>query len=204
VTEQYDAIVVGGGPAGASAAILLAQAGWSVALVEKLRFPRRKVCGECIAATNLALLDLLGIGKAFHKVAGVPLRKLAFMMGRHTVHADLPPLQNGAHSWGKALGREYLDTLLVARAAEVGATVLQPWSVQSITGGPGAYYCEAVAIESGEQRLLHAPVVIAAHGSWELAPDAATGTRQSKKPAAPPSSTVQAKRALPPSIKTST
>jgi heterodisulfide reductase subunit A-like polyferredoxin len=58
----FDAVIVGAGPAGSSAAILLARAGWSVALVEKQRFPRRKVCGECIAASNLSLLDALGIG----------------------------------------------------------------------------------------------------------------------------------------------
>ena len=45
--------IVGAGPAGSAAAILLARAGWSVALVERQRFPRRKVCGECIAASNL-------------------------------------------------------------------------------------------------------------------------------------------------------
>ena len=41
----FDALIIGAGPAGSSAAILLARAGWSVALIEKQRFPRRKVCG---------------------------------------------------------------------------------------------------------------------------------------------------------------
>jgi 2-polyprenyl-6-methoxyphenol hydroxylase-like FAD-dependent oxidoreductase len=67
---RFDAVVVGAGPAGASTAILLARAGWSVALVERQRFPRRKVCGECIAASNLPLLDALGIGDAVARLAG--------------------------------------------------------------------------------------------------------------------------------------
>ena len=62
MSARFDAVIVGAGPAGSSAAILLARAGWSVALVERQRFPRRKVCGECIAASNLALLDALGVG----------------------------------------------------------------------------------------------------------------------------------------------
>ena len=42
---RFDAIIIGAGVAGSTAAILLARAGWSVALVEKQHFPRRKVCG---------------------------------------------------------------------------------------------------------------------------------------------------------------
>lgn len=182
---KVDAVVIGGGPAGASTAIFLALAGWSVVLVEKQHFPRRKVCGECIAAPNLELLDALGIGAAFDAIAGAPLRNVAYMLGEHTIHAQLPPYQDSIHPWGKALGREHLDTLLVARAAQVGVMVLQPWNVRSITGEPGHYRCEAVDVASGEIRLLHAPVVVAAHGSWELAPDATTGMRQNKKPPMP-------------------
>src|SRR5262245_14089568 len=51
-----DALIVGAGPAGSAAALLLARAGWSVALIEKAEFPRRKVCGEFISATSLPLL----------------------------------------------------------------------------------------------------------------------------------------------------
>ena len=39
---RYDAIVIGAGPAGGTAALMLARAGWSVAIVEKNSFPRRR------------------------------------------------------------------------------------------------------------------------------------------------------------------
>ena len=71
MSNRYDALVIGGGVAGSTAAILLAAAGWSVALVEKRAFPRRKVCGECIAAPNVALLDALGVGRRVSR-AGRP------------------------------------------------------------------------------------------------------------------------------------
>ena len=74
---EYDAIIVGAGPAGSTAAILLASAKWSVALIEKQTFPRRKVCGACIAASNMPILAALGIGDALARSAGPELREVA-------------------------------------------------------------------------------------------------------------------------------
>src|SRR3982751_5643548 len=117
MTTPYDAAIVGAGPAGAAAAILLARAGWSAALIERQTFPRRKVCGECVAASNLALLDALGVGSEFDRRAGAELRRVALLRGADTIVAELPDGESGARRWGRALGREQLDTLL-ADAAE--------------------------------------------------------------------------------------
>jgi len=171
---EFDAIIVGAGPAGAAAAILLARAGWSVALVEKQRFPRRKVCGECMAASNLPLLAALGIGDAFETAAGPALRHVALMQGMRTVVADLPANADKSHLWGRALARETLDMLLVEQARMVGATVLQPWSVKRIQGSVGAWQCDVRATDCAHALNLRAPLLIDAHGSWEpLAADRA-------------------------------
>jgi len=168
--SNFDVIIIGAGPAGSSAAIWLARAGWSVALVEKQAFPRRKVCGECIAASNLPLLDALGIGVAFEEAAGPELRRVALMRGESTVTADLPAATHPRYRWGRALGRETLDTLLLARARVAGAHVFQPWSVKTVEGGAGAWCCELRSVDSGASVTLRAPVTIAAHGSWEALP----------------------------------
>jgi len=168
---RFDALIIGAGPAGSSAAILLANAGWSVALIEKQRFPRRKVCGECVAASNLPLLDALGIGEDFGRQAGADLKRVALMHGTQSIYADLPPAANPLHPWGRALGRETLDTLLLARARTAGATVLQPWTVQSIRGAAGSHVCTVRDAAFDQQRVLHAPVAIYAHGSWEPLPE---------------------------------
>jgi len=164
---RFDAVIIGAGPAGSTAAILLARAGWSVALVEKQRFPRRKVCGECIAASNLPLLHALGIGKQFDISAGPELRQVALMQGRRTLTADLPAAHHPHPAWGRALGRESLDTLMLEQARASGATVLQPWSVQALGKNADMHQCEIRAIGSDHTENLHAPVLIAAHGSWE-------------------------------------
>jgi flavin-dependent dehydrogenase len=170
--SSHDAIVIGAGPAGSAAAIVLARAGWSVALVEKEPFPRRKVCGECVAASNLPLLDELGIGGAFDAVAGPALRRVALMSGERTIEADLPPPAAGTQQWGRALGRETLDVLLLEQARAKGVEVLQPWSVQAIEGVPGNWHCRIRAAHADKSSVLRARVAIDAHGSWQELPSA--------------------------------
>ena len=181
--RNFDAIIVGAGPAGSAAAIVLARAGWAVALIEKQRFPRRKVCGECIAASNLPLLDALGIAQAFDASAGPDLRQVTLLRAHADVTADLPAADHARHPWGRALGRETLDSLLLEQARCAGAEVLQPWSVQSIRGAAGAWQCELRAVESLTSMRLHAPVVVDAHGSWEALPSARPRRRVGRGPA---------------------
>ncbi len=166
----FDVVIVGAGLAGSSAAIRLASAGWSVALVERQRFPRRKVCGECIAATNLPLLASLGVGEAFKALAGPELRRVTLLQGERSVTAELPAADHADFRWGRALGRETLDNLLLERARAAGASVFQPWAVQSILGAAGAWHCELRALETSVRLRLRASVVIDAHGSWEDLP----------------------------------
>jgi len=169
---KFDAVIVGAGPAGSAAAILLARAGWPVALVERQRFPRRKVCGECVAASNLPLLEALGVATGFSAAAAPELRRVTLMARDSAVAADLPSAADERFRWGRALGRETLDTLLLAQARGAGAEIFQPWSLQAIEGTAGAWHCEVRSLESDSRLRLHASLIIDAHGSWEDLPSA--------------------------------
>jgi flavin-dependent dehydrogenase len=178
----FDAIVIGAGPAGSCAAILLSRAGWSVALLEAHAFPRRKVCGECIAASNLALLEALGVGKALRRCAGPELRRVALWCGDERIDAALPACGDGGHAWGRAMAREHLDLLLLEQARALGAAVLQPCRALAIRAAARGAEYEVDAADGGMKLSLRAPVIIRAHGSWQPPPADQTLWSRDRKP----------------------
>ncbi|MDB5812853.1 MAG: dependent oxidoreductase [Betaproteobacteria bacterium] len=166
--SEYDALVVGAGPAGATAALMLARAGWSVAVVEKAVFPRRKVCGEFISATSLPLFEELGIANDFLAHAGPPVREVGLYAGNTRLAAAMPRFPHGGERYGRALCRERFDAALLRAAANAGAVIWQPWTVKRLSQGANGLHAASVYGEDRRQATtLRARVVIAAHGSWE-------------------------------------
>lgn len=107
----YDAIVVGAGPAGAHLAYLLARSGRHVALLDKARFPRDKVCGGGLSRKALALLDF-DITRIAHRwVSGAFLT----FQNRSAVVKDL------GYAAGCMVLRRELDQALLDRACRAGA-----------------------------------------------------------------------------------
>jgi 2-polyprenyl-6-methoxyphenol hydroxylase-like FAD-dependent oxidoreductase len=91
------------------------------------------------------------------------------MRGDKSIRAPLPA--TGAEPvWSRAVGREDLDTLLLAQAVACGVTLWQPWALQGVQGSAGDWHCSLRAVATQERTTLDAEVLIDAHGSWEPLP----------------------------------
>ncbi|HXF77601.1 MAG TPA: FAD-dependent monooxygenase [Usitatibacter sp.] len=163
--RRVDALVIGAGPAGATAALVLARGGLSVLLAEKSAFPRRKVCGEYISAASWPLLDEIGAAH-LEAGAGPPVHAVGFFAGAHVASSPMPLLEGRA---GRAVRREILDTELTALARDAGADVHQPATVVSYQRLGGRFEAH-LEDEDANAQEIEARVVIAAHGSWERPP----------------------------------
>lgn len=123
-----DATIIGAGPAGCAAAILLARAGWKVTLVEQHRFPRDKVCGECLSALGIDVLDRLGLKSEIATLHPVQLTRAALISpDGHAATLALPRAM-----WG--VSRMALDASLLEAVCRAGVTIMQPARCEQVNG----------------------------------------------------------------------
>jgi menaquinone-9 beta-reductase len=169
--SSWDLVVIGGGPAGASAAINAARAGIQVLLLEKGSFPRHKVCGEFVSGESLQLLNSLLANSLetrrlldrVPRIDGVRL----FIDG-HTVHVPIEPV-------AASLARYDMDAALWQAAAAAGVDTRTDSPVLEITGrGPfevrtdsGSVTARAVIDTAGRwSNLTQKPLHLASAPKW--------------------------------------
>ncbi|MGI4731898.1 MAG: NAD(P)/FAD-dependent oxidoreductase [Janthinobacterium lividum] len=144
-------LILGGGPAGASAAIALGRAGTSALLMERTRETGDALCGGFLSWRTLSALDALGI--AADELNTAPLTRVRLFAGDRRREAQLP-------APARAVSRRRLDTLLLDRAARAGARIergmtarevdarADGWAVRFADGGTIA--TEALFLASGK------------------------------------------------------
>jgi geranylgeranyl reductase family protein len=118
----YDVVIVGGGPSGSACAYWLAEAGWSVCLIEKKHFPREKTCGDGLTPRSVFQLAEMGlegiVATNGHKYNG--LRAFGFGAALEMNWPEHPVFPN----YGYTITRFNLDGLVAENAEKSGADVL--------------------------------------------------------------------------------
>ena len=123
---RADVVVVGAGPAGAATAILLAEQGLSVVLLDRARFPRDKICGEYLSPEGSRVLDRLGVLSTVEARGARPLRGMRILAPDGTLLVGDYPADGpwrGYRPHALAVRRRGLDLALVERAREAGVLV---------------------------------------------------------------------------------
>lgn len=122
--DVYDAIVIGGGPAGTLAALLLAKQGWSVALLERGPRNRGKACGHCLSPRVWGLIERHELLEGVMRLSFGRTRRLRVHVGRAEA-LDVPLAGAGERGAGWLVDRRVFDQFLIDRAAAAGAVVIQ-------------------------------------------------------------------------------
>ena len=155
-----DVLVIGGGPAGSTAAALLAERGRRVVLLEKEAYPRFHI-GESLLPLNTALLDRLGLRE---QVAALGVRKpgAEFVSDRTgaSVHFDFADGLDKRYTYSWQVRRDAFDAVLFANAAARGAQVAERTRVTSVEFATDGGRARVIAIGPDGNELVYTPCFV--------------------------------------------
>jgi halogenation protein CepH len=168
-SASYDVIVVGGGPAGSTAAGFLAQAGLRVLLLEKERFPRYHI-GESLLSATLPILEALGALPAIENAAFVRKPGGTFVWGRSEEPWSFFFREDpGGRPHAFHVVRSEFDEILLRHAARLGVEVREGCAVRDVAyDGEARRSSVSFAGEAGREGRAEASFVIDASGQTAL------------------------------------
>ena len=159
--KEFDLIVVGAGPGGSTCAALCVENGGKVLILEACKFPRDKVCGDCLNPTVWPILEQLGLASAVRSLPSTTPAAMRFSVSGHR-EVEIPttaPSDEHSYHEERVVRRRDFDALLAARAVELGAVLKDGTPVTGLRHDSGIW---EVRVASGQ--IFRAPRVVAADG----------------------------------------
>ena len=163
---EADVVVVGAGPAGATTAYYLAQAGLDVLLLEKSRFPREKVCGDGLTPRGVKALVAMGISVS-EQDGWVRNKGLRVIGAGRRLELEWPELSSYP-GYGLVRPRTDLDQMLARRAEQAGARLIEDLTVTGPVLDDRTGRITAVTARpdgAGQERTYAGRVIVAADGN---------------------------------------
>ena len=134
--ENFDVAIVGGGPAGSVCAAFCAVAGLQTVVIEREKFPREKVCGDCLNPECWPTLRRLGIDHRVRESPHGTLASVAFIGLRdRRIEIDLPQGEEAEI----AIKRSVFDALLLDYAHQLGAEIRETSTLTSLEKTNGGW-----------------------------------------------------------------
>jgi geranylgeranyl reductase family protein len=175
--DTADVIVVGGGPAGASAAARIADRGYRVVLIDRSGFPRDKVCGDFVGPAGLAELFDLGVHQLpAYRSSNVIRGAALFLDGAPLIEQPLPQIE-GLPDHGRVIPRMVLDQWIWDAARARGVRTLERLKVERYTADADG----VTVLLAGERPPLRARLLLAADGSASTIARQLTGEKPDRK-----------------------
>ena len=159
--SEFDIAIIGGGPAGSTAAIHLSRAGLKVGLFEKKTFPREVLCGEFLSAEVIESLKKLNLYNKFLLLNPNRINSFRF------ISEDSSDLETKFQFEAYSMKRSIFDNFLLKEAEKSGAKIFQPTEVKKIERKGSAYELKILDTEKSD-RNISAEFVIAAYGKQNI------------------------------------
>ncbi len=163
--DIYDLIIVGGGPAGATAALFAKRQGLKTLLIDKSRFPRDKICGDALSGKAVTVLRELDLFEKVRDLPGVLVNKIIFGSPKGMeVDIDLSRSSRQDFLTGFVIRREIFDTFLFREAQKVVDTSIEGFTVRELIQ-EGGKVCGVRGASSGsEGQEYRGRIVLGADG----------------------------------------
>jgi geranylgeranyl reductase family protein len=162
-SHDCDVLIVGAGPAGAVAASYIANAGFTVWLLDKDQFPRDKVCGDFIGPVGLVELMRIGVSRdVLYQQSNKIDYASAYLNGRELVSAAIPAIPN-LPPFGRVIPRKQLDQWIVDAARKAGSKMLQGYRINAIRHEKDSVV--VAAVRDKKKSRIRARLLIGADGS---------------------------------------
>lgn len=153
IAGESDVLIIGAGPAGAAAGIVLRRAGFDVCLVDAASFPRDKVCGDAVSNQAMHLVETLGASEALRRLPHAHVERAA------AIFPDGSRIERRYDDHGYIVPRMHFDDCLRRCVEACGARVIERCRVSDLTLRDGR-----VVGAVGSELRWRAALVIAADG----------------------------------------